>query len=125
MVDDRKHVISSNITICRSLWRKATGLMFRVPSSDFAYIFHFKRSRFLSVTMMFVFFPIDILFLDQNGIVIEMKRSLRPFSHYRTVEKCRSFIELPEGAIRRHDISMGSKVGWSTRSLYKYASFHR
>lgn len=99
--------------------------MFRIPSSDFAYIFPFKRSRSLTITMMLVFFPIDILFLDENGVVVEMKRSLRPFSHYRTIEKCRSFIELPEGSIRYHDIRIGSEIGWSTNSLYKHASFHR
>ncbi|MGM5481196.1 MAG: DUF192 domain-containing protein [Nanobdellota archaeon] len=123
--DLHREVLSSNVRLCNSLWKKATGLMFRWPDPDFAFIFHFRRNRFISVTMLFVFYPIDVLFLDQHGVVVEMKSRLKPFRHYHTLEKARTFIELPVGTIKAEGIRIGSKLHWTSKHLYRHSSFYR
>ncbi|MFP4118980.1 MAG: DUF192 domain-containing protein [Candidatus Woesearchaeota archaeon] len=109
--------LTGNVVVCATLWRRATGLMFRWPGADFAYIFPFSRDRRISVTMLFVFYPIDILFLDDDGVVIETKPGLKPFSHYVAKRKARSFIELPAGSIVKFGLSRGVKLRWTSGSL--------
>lgn len=60
--------------------------------------------------MVFVFFPIDILFLDKNKKVIEMKKNFRPFSFYTPEKKARYILELPEGTIKKTRTEIGDKI---------------
>ena len=46
--------------------------------------------------MFFVFFPIDILFLDKNKKIIEIKKNFRPFSFYKSREKAKYVVEIAE-----------------------------
>ncbi len=104
--------IADNVTLCTSTWKKGTGLMFRFPKGCFAYIFPFKKPQRLTITMWFVFYSIDILFLDEDNLVVQTT-SLRPFSNYVLPMKAIIFIELPFGTIQKHDVSVGQKIFWS------------
>lgn len=125
MVDSHPILITSNVSFCTSFWRKATGLMFRFPEGDFAYVFRFRRDRSFSVTMWFVFFPIDVVFFDHDGMIVGVRRSLKPFSHHRSPGKCRGFIEFPAGFIDAHGLQAGSRLRWDADGLYKRSSFSR
>lgn len=103
-------VLSRQVTLCRSLWKKATGLMFHKKKEDFAYVFEFSSPRIIVVTMWFVFFPIDILFI-KDGIIVEIARHVRPFTHY-VAQKSDTFIELPVGSAEESYI--GEKVTWNS-----------
>ncbi len=108
--------IANNITLCTSFFRQGTGLMFRFPKGAFAYVFPFKKSKKLSITMWFVFYAIDILFLDEsNRIVHEV--SLRPFTQYAVPVRVKTFIELPKGTIKKHHLLLGQKLSWSKDSV--------
>lgn len=91
--------------------------MFRFPKRDFAYIFTFSRPRKEIITMDFVFFPIDVVFLDKNARIIELVETLRPFSKYFPSGNIICFIELPAGSIARHKLKIGQKLSWSNDSL--------
>ena len=87
--------------------------MFRKETKDFAFIFPFKKPRRLGVTMFFVFFPIDILFLDHNNVIIEIKENLRPFSSYVTIsKKVYSMVELPLGSVKKHKLILKTAIDW-------------
>ncbi len=107
-------VISKNITMCTSFWKKATGLMFTRSKKDFAYIFTFDHPRILSITMMFVFYPIDILFLE-NGKIVEIAKNVQPFSLYVPKKKADAFIELPMKKAKKS--WLGKKISWNSRIL--------
>jgi len=102
-------VIASKIVSCENILQKGTGLMFRSKGSveNTAWLFRFKRPRRIGVTMIFVFFPIDIVFLDSKNRVVELKENLKPFQNYTSKAKICSFIELKEGTIRRYSITEG------------------
>jgi len=62
----------------------------------------------MSLHMWFVFFPIDVLFLNKNKKIIEIKKDFRPFRFYTTKKKARYAIELPKG--HKYKLKLGDRV---------------
>ncbi len=113
-----KKVISKNILVQDTIFKQATGLMFKRNMSDFAMIFPFKKPRRANITMCCVFFPIDVLFVDDRNIIIEYKKDLKSFQNYSSKSKEVSlFIELPEGTISKLNLSIGSRIKWDKNSI--------
>lgn len=78
--------------ICKSFWSKSRGLMF---SPKKTLVFIFKRPQRISLHNFFVFYPINLLFLDENHKVIEKKR-FYPFTFYKSKKKSKYLIESPK-----------------------------
>lgn len=76
--------------ICKSLWSKTRGLMFS-KKKNLMFVFDDEKRR--SLHMLFVFFPIDVLFLDKNKKVVEKAR-LKPFSFYKSKKKAKYVVEI-------------------------------
>lgn len=79
--------------LCRSMWSKAGGLMF---SKKRNLIFVFDEEKRISLHMFFVFFPIDVLFLDKNKRIVEIKRKFMPFTFYQSKKKAKYVVEIAE-----------------------------
>jgi uncharacterized protein len=60
--------------------------------------------------MVFVFYPIDVLFLDKNKVVVEVKDNFRPFSFYTPKNKAMYVIELPAGTIKKTKTCVWDKI---------------
>jgi len=69
---------------------QAKGLMF---SGKKNLLFTFKREDSVSIHMFFVFFPIDVLFLNAKKQIVEKARLL-PFSVYFPKKSCKYILEL-------------------------------
>lgn len=82
--------------------------MFRSRKSvcDTAWIFFFNKPTKVSVTMFFVFFSIDVIFLDSKKKVIGIK-TLYPWQTYTFKKEISYFIELEFGAIKKYSIKKG------------------
>ncbi|MFH1409100.1 MAG: DUF192 domain-containing protein [Nanoarchaeota archaeon] len=91
---------------CRSIFSKAFGVMFR-RSMDRAYVFHFQREGIIPLHMFFVFFPIDIIFLDSEQKVVEVVHGLKSWRMYMPKKKAKYVIELPAGTVKERGISVG------------------
>ena len=120
--------ISYNAKLCEDNFSKFIGLMlskqakidkrFLVPrnSKEFlgkqsrALIFKFKRDKIISLHMFFVFYPIDVLFLDKNKIVVDTKENFKPFTFYKSKKKAMYAIELSAGTVRKSKTSIGNKI---------------
>ncbi len=89
-------IITKETKILNSSLSKFLGLMFRKKQT---LIFKFKKEVKHSIHMFFVFFPIDVIFLDKNNKIIETKMNLKPFSIYFPKNKFNTLIELPKGKI--------------------------
>jgi len=96
----KKTIMVKNKKILKNIFSKSLGLMFSKKIKDKGFIFIFSKERVHSIHMLFVFFPIDILFLDKKKKVIEIKKNLKPFSFYSSKTKAKYFIELPEGTVK-------------------------
>ncbi len=60
--------------------------------------------------MFLVFFPVDMVFLDDKNRIVELKKCMKPFRNYTTENKVSSFLELECGAIRRNSLKGGMKI---------------
>ncbi|MBW3015102.1 DUF192 domain-containing protein [Candidatus Woesearchaeota archaeon] len=94
-----------DMKICKSLFSQAIGLMF---SRKMAAVFEFNRKQQVSLHMFFVFYSIDVAFLDQNKRVIEIGKDFKPFRFYKAKNKVKYLVEMPAG-IR---FSIGDRFSW-------------
>lgn len=104
------HRLPYNVTFLTSFLSQARGLCFRKKMDSFAYFFHFGKPVRYSIHMFFVFFPIDIVFLDETNHIREIKENLKPFQVYRPKKKYSSFIELPSKTIKKHNLLPGTQL---------------
>ena len=73
-------------------------------------IFIFKKEKINPLHMFFVFYQIDVLFLDKNKIVAEMKENFDPFSFYNPKNKSKYILELPQGTIKKSNTKIKDKI---------------
>ncbi len=105
--------LMKNVKLAKTNWQRMKGLMFEdIRKFNYALIFEFpSESRVgCSIHMIFVFFPIDIVFLNKNKEVVD-KITLNPFTPNYTPKKAAKYvIELPNGNAKK--IKIGSKISW-------------
>ncbi len=61
--------------------------------------------------MFFVFFPIDVVYLDESRKVVCVKENVKPF---RVVEpvNCRYIVELAENSVKKYKIEKEDMIGF-------------
>ena len=102
--------IVKEVIIYRSVWLKAKGLMFTKKIKDKCLIFDFYKPRKVGLHMLFVFYTIDVLYLNNKKEVIEIKRDFRPFTAYTPKNDASFVIELPEG--KANGIKIKDVMSW-------------
>jgi uncharacterized membrane protein (UPF0127 family) len=61
--------------------------------------------------MLFVLFPIDVVYLDKNKRVVDIARNLRPFAlNYTPKKPAKYLIELPASSSR--EVAPGERLEW-------------
>ena len=89
---------------CTNILSQAKGLMFSKRKN---LMFVFDKEKKISIHTWFVFFPIDVLFLDSSKRVVEVKERFVPFSFFTSTKRAKYVIEVNHGVIARS----GTKVG--------------
>lgn len=84
-------MISHRERYCTSFFSQASGLIFRRKQN---LVMAFSHKRIVRLHMLFVFYPVDILILNENCKVIEIKRQLQPFRWWSSSRKGRYVLEL-------------------------------
>jgi uncharacterized protein len=64
-----------------------------------------------SVHTLFMRFPIDVVFLDRDGLVLRVVPALRPWRS-AGARKARTVLELPAGTCARNGIEQGSRLSF-------------
>ncbi|MBB4583531.1 hypothetical protein GGE45_005905 [Rhizobium aethiopicum] len=101
------------LEVAASRKQRALGLMFRKRLSDgWGMIFIFPEPRFAKMWMKNTSLPLDMLFVDDGGIVQEIKQHLDANSETLIVssEPTKYVIELSDGASAYLGIRAGSKI---------------
>ena len=104
----RKTLIAEKHYNFKSPISKAIGLMFSMNPKNL--VFFFKKEEIVPLHMLFVIFPIDVLFLDKNKKVVELKENFRPFTFYTPKAKAKYVIELPKGAVKKSKTEIGDII---------------
>ena len=105
----KKTLLAKNAKLCKNIFSKSLGLMF---SKQKALILIFKKEKIIPLHMFFVFYPIDILFLNKNKIIVEIKENLKPFMLYIPKKKAMCIIELPKNTIKKSNTKIGDKISF-------------
>ena len=94
-------------------WRKKyLGLMFRKECVR-PLVFEFAHSMRVPLHMFFVRFPIDVIYLDEDNVIVEMIINFRPWRYYEPANKCKTVIELPAGWIKKYGLCVCAKFDYS------------
>lgn len=112
-ISKKKNIIASH-KIADNIFSRAKGLMFsKEKNFDYGLIFDLERETKVgaSIHMFFVFFPINVLFLDSNKKIIDLKFGLKPWQMTRPMKKCRYIIELPIKYGKKF-YSIGDRLNW-------------
>jgi len=104
----RKTILAQEYKICRSIFSKTLGLMFSTKPKTLVFVF--KKEKINPLHMLFVFYPIDVLFLDKNKKVAEIKNNFKPFTFYTPKKKSKYIIELPKDSIKNSKTEIGDKI---------------
>jgi uncharacterized membrane protein (UPF0127 family) len=88
-------VVSEDFVVCNGILSKARGMMFRKTPKSM--IFAFRKEKIVPLHMMFVFFPIDVLFIDKDKRIVEIKRDFRPFGYYSPEREAQYVVEMAAG----------------------------
>jgi len=92
---------------------RARGLMYRrsMPA-DAGMIFYFERPRPASMWMKNTYIPLDMLFLDSAGLIVDIHRNAEPHSTrvIRSAMDVRGILELNAGTAARLKLRPGDAV---------------
>lgn len=104
-------IIGYNAKFCNDIFSKFVGLMFS-KKKDKILIFKFGREKIISLHMFFVFYSIDVLFLNKKRIVVDKKENFKSFRFYKSKKKAMYAIELPKGKIKKTKTEIGDKISF-------------
>jgi hypothetical protein len=92
--------------------KRARGLMFRRKiNKPLLFILPAESREFSAIHSFFVFFPFDAVFLNSNGVVVDIKEYIRPFTFRITPKKpAKYIIELIGGEAGRRKIKVGDRL---------------
>ncbi len=103
----RNKVISETEIVSKSIFSQALGLMFHRKQN---LIMVFKEERRISLHNFFVFFPIDVLVVDKEMKIVEVKGGFRPFTFWSSSHKGKYVIELGIKSEVREEYAVGDRV---------------
>ena len=75
-------------------------------------LFSWKKEEIRNIHMFFVFFPIDVVWLDKKKRVIYSKRKLLPFSLTNIDKSSKYIIEVPYGIIKKTRTKNGDLISF-------------
>ncbi len=108
---DTENVIARNVEVADSFWTRFRGLMFRRKFREGdAMLFEFSETKKFSIHTFFVFFSIDLIYLDDDFTVLEIEKNLPPFRFYTPDKEAKYLIELPAGVIEKKEIMEGHEL---------------
>ena len=86
--------IPKGTKICKDFLSRAKGLMFASKPKPTLLVFQ-KESK-VGIHMLFVFFPLDIIWLDSKYKIVDIRKNVKPFSGvYYPNTPAKYVLELP------------------------------
>jgi len=107
----KNKILSSNAKQLFSSISKLKGLMF-TKKFPHALIFDFGKEKIINVHMFFVFYPIDVLWLNKKKRIVHLKENLKPFTFTIFSKPAKYIIELKKGTIKKTNTSIGDIVSF-------------
>ena len=104
-------IVSTKKEFFANPWTRARGLMFRAVRAGVGYVFLFDKPTYAAIHMLFVFQPIDVIWLDRDGKVMDMALHVKPFTLHLAPNGYATFmIELAAGTIALSKTQIGDEI---------------
>jgi len=111
----KKKILVKNLETATSSWKKTKGLMFRKAlESETGLLMVFKNERKHEIWMLGMRFPIDIVFIDKDKRIVDIRHSVKPLGKnprtwriYRPSKPCRYVLEVNSGLVKRTGTGIG------------------
>ncbi len=111
----RDTIIAKSVELADSFWKKAKGLMFRNElEKESGLLMVFKDEDFVGIWMMFMKFPIDLIYLDSKKHVVGLFENIKPIGLnpktwrvYYPEDPARYVLELRSGTVKKTGTKMG------------------
>ncbi len=105
-------VVAESVTVADSTMRRLRGLLGKsdLPSGHGVLL----RPAW-SIHTAFMRFPIDVVFLDADQVVVQIVPRLAPFKT-ASCRGAREVVELRAGECDRRGLSLGDRVAWAARA---------
>ena len=106
-VESSGALIAENALWANTFWSRTKGLLGRsgLGAGEALVI-----SRCSMVHMFFMRFPIDVIFISTQNIVLGLERELKPWSVSKYYGGANVAVEVPAGTIERAGIECGDKL---------------
>ncbi len=94
---------------------RAQGLMFRKSmDEDKGMLFLFERSEPQSFYMRNTFFPLDIMFVDENNVITTIHENTKTLNDNSLPSNgpAKYVVEVNGGYAKKHGIKVGDKISW-------------
>jgi len=109
--EDTGKIVAEKVMVAESFFSRFRGLMLRRRlGGDEALLFRFKKPGRHSVHMFFVRFPIDLVYLDLDSKVVEVRTWLKPWRLHLSKVDSKYLLEAPAGTVSRLNIRIGHKI---------------
>jgi uncharacterized membrane protein (UPF0127 family) len=108
MNESKGAIVAPRVKVASSLWARSVGLLGAVSLSADKGLW-LKPCR--SIHTFFMRFPIDVLFLDRQGIVL-FKATLVPWRFSRWERQAGSVLELAAGTLARTKTDVGDRISF-------------
>jgi uncharacterized membrane protein (UPF0127 family) len=104
-------VLSENVELAYTFFKRLKGLTFRKALPEGGSM-HIKPCN--SVHCCFMRFAIDVVFIDQEGKVIHIIKSMKPWSFSKIYTGAASVLELPAGTASKTGLCEGDVIHFYT-----------
>lgn len=115
IIKHKNKVISSNPKICKTYFSKLRGLMFRKKFKNFDSLIMINKKETKhnsAIHMFFVFYPISIIWLNNEHIIVDKKRFYPFHPLYVPKLKAKYILELP--IEKGETLNIGDKINIET-----------
>ena len=97
--------------ICKSILSHAKGLMFSKEIENIGLVFYLDKKKKVDLHMLFVFFPIDIIWLNSKREVVQLKENAKPFTPLiKSNVLAKYILELPKKTIEKSRTSLNDQI---------------
>lgn len=111
----KKKILVKKIELADSVGKKTKGLMFRDSlAKDAGLLMTFDAERKHEIWMFCMRFPIDIIFIDSDKRIVDIKHAARPMGKnpmtwriYRPMKPCKYVLEISAGLAKETQTETG------------------
>ncbi|MBN2518430.1 MAG: DUF192 domain-containing protein [Candidatus Altiarchaeota archaeon] len=108
----RRKVIAENALHARSFLSRMRGLMLRRKPVALVIEAPHQGIESTSIHMFFMLFSIDVVWVDESGSAVDLRKRIRPFSLniFKPSGPAKYVLELPVGVIELSKTQIGDKI---------------